>query len=171
VSKRGRQPATTNQDMIREDADELRVLIRQAHEATKDVRAAMRDMESLKADLQVIQDALLEAAAYAISNGIEQIMNTAVEDGLASYNNAIKEAIKEAEDAIYERFDVIAGILMGDKDVDGSRPVIEDQARLVRKVTQGASPADLTAEEVERMTTIALRAKAVRQQHLEGGKR
>lgn len=158
MSKRGRQPVQVNPDTMREDADALRVLIRQAHEATKDCRQVIRQMESVRIDL-------LSSAAYALANGI----NDAVEEGLNNYRDAITDAIANAEDAIYQRFDIVAGILLGEEG-ERDRDTIEDQARLVRRVLEGDDPSELTEAENRRMDRIAQRARNLAENPLQKGR-
>ena len=54
-----------------------------------------------------------------------------IETGLANYAAAIDSAIETATAAVYKRFDVIAGILLGE--VGSEKDDFEDAARLVRK--------------------------------------
>jgi hypothetical protein len=130
---------------VDEDADALRLLIREAHEATKDLKAAVREATEAR-------ESLITMAAVTVEQGI----NIAVEEGLKAYSESISTAIDDATDAVYERFDVIAATLLGESEKQKRRGDIRvvDQAVLLRKIVQGANPDDLTDEELSAVRAI-----------------
>jgi hypothetical protein len=130
---------------VDEDADALRLLIREAHEATKDLKAVIREATEAR-------ESLITMAAVTVEQGI----NIAVEEGLKAYSESISTAIDDATDAVYERFDVIAATLLGESEKQKRRGDIRvvDQAALLRKIVQGANPDDLTDEELSAVRAI-----------------
>lgn len=130
---------------IDEDADALRLLVREAHEATQDLKATIREA-------QTTREQLMTMAAVAITESVD----VAVSEGLAAYSAAIAKAIEEATDAVYKRFDVIADTLLGETESQKRRGMVPmvDQAALVRKIVRGATPDDLTPEELEAIHTM-----------------
>jgi hypothetical protein len=135
---------------VDEDADALRVLIREGHEVLKDLKATIREAQQAREDL-------VAAAGVAVNTGIE----VAVEEGLRRYGEAIKDAIDHATDAVYERFDVIAATLLGETETQKRKgePSMDDYAKLMRRVMEGAHPEELTAQELDQVSAIADRQR------------
>ena len=100
-----------------EKITELRELIREANGTLGDIRRERREaaimMEKLGPD--------------EVTRRIEE----AVAAGLVSYDATLKVAIDEATQAVYDRFDLIAGICLGEDAIsrkDG-KPAIEELVR------------------------------------------
>lgn len=113
---------------ISEDVDALIVRTREAHEVLKDLKTVLREVQDTIKFAQEIQVKLLTEVAAVVDDAI----GAAVDVGLENYSKSIENAIEHAESAVYRRFDIIAGILLGEQDEDGSVPM-EDAARVVRK--------------------------------------
>jgi hypothetical protein len=94
---------------------ELRDLIRQAHEATRDLRAVLKEAAA-------VRDSLPAAAGKAVSEKIGAV----VEEGLTSFHDALGRAIEDSTAAVYRRFDTIEKLLLGedDKSVRAGKPSI-----------------------------------------------
>jgi hypothetical protein len=109
----------------REEIDELIVRTREAHEALKDIKAATKELNETIKHADEAQVQLMAALVHVVDEAIGE----AIETGLANYSGAITSAIDGATAAVYERFDIIAGILLGETEPED----MEDAARLVRK--------------------------------------
>ena len=84
---------------------ELRDLIRQAHEATRDLQVALREARAMR-------DSLPAAAEKAVS----EKLSAEVESGLASFGNALDKAVEDGTQAVFRRFDKIEKLLLGEDD-------------------------------------------------------
>lgn len=115
-----------------EDADALRVLIREAHTVMKDLKVLIKEAKEVSGVLSA-----------TLPNILGEQIERAVEVGLATYNQAIDTAIKEAEQAVYERFDSIAEQLLESPGDDGS-PSVSQYAHLHSAVigSVAATPQD-----------------------------
>ena len=93
----------------------LRDLIRQAHEATRDLRAAVREAGAMR-------DSLPAAAEQAVT----EKFSAEVESGLASFGEALDKAIEDGTQAVFRRFDKIEKMLLGedDKSIRAGKPSI-----------------------------------------------
>jgi hypothetical protein len=80
---------------------ELRAVVREAHEAIRDLNSAMKSARELR-DEFINSDAILEK------------LGTLVKDGLDEYDETLQQAIKVAEKAMYNRFDVLTAICLGE---------------------------------------------------------
>lgn len=109
----------------REEIDELIVRTREAHEALKDIKAATKELNDTIKHADEAQVQLMAALVHVVDEAIGE----AIETGLANYAGAIETSIDAATAAVYQRFDLIAGILLGDMESED----MEDAARLVRK--------------------------------------
>lgn len=89
------------------DEENLREATRHAHEAIKDLRDATRDAKAVVKEIQ-------EAAAVNVDGRVHQ----AIIASLGELESATKEAIDRATASVYERFDRIADILMGETKQD-----------------------------------------------------
>jgi len=125
---------------IREEVDDLIVRTREAHEVLKDIRTATRELREVIDLANATQESLVSTLHEVVHEGID----TAIEVGLASYTVAIETAINDATDAVYKRFDSIAGIMLGDDEDDIGK--FEKAARIVRKSVR--EPGELTAQEI-----------------------
>ena len=112
---------------------ELRDLIRQAHEATSDLRAVLREARALR-------DSLPAAAEQAVT----EKFNAEVESGLASFGVALDKAIEDSTQAVFRRFDKIEKLLLGedDKNVRAGKPSIPELIGTIAAV-EGNVPAAL----------------------------
>ena len=108
-----------------EEIDELIVRTREAHEVLKDIKAATKELQDTIKHADEAQIQLLAALVHVVDEAIGE----AIETGLVNYAGAIETSIDTATTAVYQRFDIIASILLGEKDDTD----IEDAARLVRK--------------------------------------
>jgi hypothetical protein len=101
-------------------AETLRELIREANGTLSDIRAERRATEKL------IQDFRADTAAR-----MEAVVEEAVRDGLENLGKSIDTAIGNATQAVYNRFDVIAGICLGEDAVarDEGKPSTETLVR------------------------------------------
>jgi hypothetical protein len=130
----------------REDVDALIVRTREAHEVLKDIKAATRELKETIELARQVQASLMITVVEVVDNAIGET----VESGLQNYSRAIDIAIDEAQDAVYERFDLIAAILMGG--TDETEMTLEDGARLIRKTLDKKET--LTAQETWQMDQI-----------------
>ena len=112
---------------------ELRDLIRQTHEATRDLRAVLREAKA-------VRDSLPAAAEKAVT----EKFNAEVEAGLASFHDALGKAIEDATQAVFRRFDTIEKLLLGedDKSVRAGKPSIPQMIETIAAV-EGNVPAAL----------------------------
>jgi len=101
----------------------LRAAIREAHEAIQDLRLAMREAREVAVELD-------RAAHDALDNGIRE----EVQAGLASLGDAIDRAIDEATAKVFERFDTVRDVLLGEDKRSRRRgePSLVDLAHAMR---------------------------------------
>lgn len=128
----------------REDIDALIVRTRAAHEALKDLKAGIKEAQDAIKATEAAQRHLLVALTQTVDSAIAD----AIDIGLQNYSTAIEIAIQDAQQAVYDRFDVIAAILLGEKE---ERTITED-ARLVRKYLDKQQ--ELTEGENRRVDTM-----------------
>src|ERR1700691_953394 len=110
---------------ITEATEEARRTIRELHEAQRDLRSAIRDARQATADID-------KAVSEDILDGK---IGTAIRLGLEGYDEALKEAIKDATESTYDRFDLLAAICLGDDFVavqKGQKPTAELIRRYLR---------------------------------------
>jgi hypothetical protein len=112
---------------------ELRDLIRQAHEATTDLRAVLKEARAMR-------DSLPAAAEKAVS----EKFSAEVASGLVSFHDALGKAIDDATQSVYRRFDTIEKLLLGedDKSVRAGKPSIPQMIGAIAAV-EGNVPAAL----------------------------
>jgi hypothetical protein len=79
----------------------LRAATREAHEAIRDLNAAMKSARELR-DEFLNSDAVLEKLGNLVKAGLDE------------YDEVLKQAIKVAEKAMYNRFDVLTAICLGE---------------------------------------------------------
>lgn len=120
-------------DELPRQLTELRDLIRQAHEATADLRAVLREARA-------VRDSLPAAAEKAVNEKIGAV----VETGLASFHDALGTAIETGTAAVYRRFDTIEKLLLGedDKSVRAGKPSLPAMIGAIAAV-EGNVPAAL----------------------------
>jgi hypothetical protein len=111
----------------------LRDLIRQAHEATRDLRAALREAQAMR-------DSLPAAAEKAVS----EKFTAEVEAGLASFHDALGKAIEDGTQAVFRRFDTIEKLLLGEdeRSVRAGKPSIPSMIETIA-TAEGNVPAAL----------------------------
>jgi hypothetical protein len=110
---------------IAKATEEAREVIRQLHEAQRDIRAAIKDAKQAKVDVD-------KAVSEDVLNGK---IGTAIRLGLESYDQALTEAIKDATEATYDRFDLLTAICLGEDFVaiqKGQKPTAELIKRYLR---------------------------------------
>jgi len=114
-----------NRSHLDEDADALRVLIREGHEVMKDLRRVIREAEEKK-------DGLIALVPMLTSERIEQ----SVQEQLAGFGVTLDLAIKDAESSIFDRFDALQKVLMSEdkQSVEEGEVPLKDYVRIVRKL-------------------------------------
>ena len=80
---------------------ELRAVVREAHEAVKDLRADMKTARELREQ-------------FLSAPELDEQMGKRVKEGLEEYDETLQRAIKVAEKAMYNRFDVLTAICLGE---------------------------------------------------------
>lgn len=80
---------------------ELRAVIREAHEASKDLRADMQAARRLREE-------------FLSAPELSEQLGKRVKAGLDEYDAVLQQAIKVAEKAMYNRFDVLTAICLGE---------------------------------------------------------
>ena len=112
---------------------ELRGLIRQAHEATSDLRAVLREAKA-------VRDSLPAAAEKAVT---EQV-GAEVKAGLDSFGEELDKAIEVGTQAVFKRFDRIEKLLLGEdaKTVRAGKQSIPQMIETIAAV-EGNVPAAL----------------------------
>ena len=120
-------------DELPRQLTELRDLIKRAHEATSDLRTAMREAKAMR-------DSLPAAAEKAVTEKFQ----AEVESGLASFGTALDKAIENGTQAVFRRFDGIEKLLLGedDKSVRAGKPSIPQMLEVIAAV-EGNVPAAL----------------------------
>jgi len=120
-------------DELPRQLTELRDLIKRAHEATSDLRTAMREAKAMR-------DSLPAAAEKAVTEKFQ----AEVESGLASFGTALDKAIEDGTQAVFRRFDGIEKLLLGedDKSVRAGKPSIPQMLEVIAAV-EGNVPAAL----------------------------
>ena len=120
-------------DELPRQLTELRDLIRQAHEATSDLRAVLKEARAM-------QDTLPAAAEKAVT----EKFSAEVQSGLVSFQDAMDKAIEDGTQAVFRRFDRIEKLLLGedDKSVRAGKMSIPDMIGTIAAV-EGNVPAAL----------------------------
>lgn len=83
-----------------DEIDALREATREAHEVLKDLRRAIKDGRQL----------VKEAAGIAVSEQMKPV----VDKGLKEFSEALDVAVKEATQSVFDRFDQIRDMLLGE---------------------------------------------------------
>lgn len=76
---------------------QLRELVREAHGVIKDLRLAIKEAKQIGSDLP---------------DKVKDYLGQAVSDGLTEYASTLELAIKNADDAVTKRFDMLAAIYL-----------------------------------------------------------
>lgn len=100
------------------EAEQLRELIHEAHEAIKDLTHIRREIERL---------------VSATMETIQVRMEHAAEVQIAALMAATEEAITKTDERIHKRFDQVADLLLGEdkKSKKAGKPSLEEVARVV----------------------------------------
>jgi len=124
---------SSNLDELPGQLLELRDLIRQAHEATADLRVVLKEARAMR-------DSLPAAAEKAVS----ETFSAEVESGMVSFGKALEKAIADASQAVFRRFDTIEKLLLGedDRSVRAGKPSIPEMIGAIAAV-EGNVPAAL----------------------------
>lgn len=88
-----------NLEESRKVTEELKTATREARECLKDFKALNREYRELSED-------------WAEKAG--RLMTESAEEAMKNYFNIVEKAIKEATQAVYNRFDTLANIMMGE---------------------------------------------------------
>jgi len=96
--------------VLDEKIETLRELIREANGTLRDIRHERREAE---------------ASIRSITEQIDARIFEAVVAGLERYSGTISNAIEVAEQKVYDRFDMIACLCLGQEQDDGTRPLEE----------------------------------------------
>lgn len=78
------------------------------------VKAAQRKLHETIQEAKLVQ-AELDETVRVVKETVNNLIETAVADGLETYSAAIERAIENATNRVNERFDKIAEILMGEE--------------------------------------------------------
>lgn len=111
-----------------DETDTLQDLLRQSHEAIKDMRALLREARAFR-------EALPQLVVDAVGT---QLKEAAISE-MAAYYAGIEKGIDEATEAIYQRFDRLYTTLVGELNVraeDLRRSESATQTEAVRKILQ-----------------------------------
>ena len=93
-----------------EDIDQLIVRTREAHE----VLAEMKETERrINAAIKIAEETKLSLVA-SVAAAVDNLIETAIEVGLENYQSSIILAIKQAEDSVTQRFDVLFSTMLAD---------------------------------------------------------
>lgn len=103
--------------------EDLRALIREAHEAIKGLKQAKRD---------------IEATWKQVEDDVTKIIAQHVADGLKGYDTAMQSAIKTSEAAMNKRFDDLTDILLGEDARAKGLPMREFAERIAENHRQKA---------------------------------
>jgi len=103
-----------------QERGDLNALIRSAHEAVQDLRAAEKKIDEKIATANEVA-ALLQDTIRLMEEGIKNIMETQVREfieantveNIEAYNQAWQDNIRKAEQAIYRRFDILFTEVVG----------------------------------------------------------
>lgn len=106
-----------------EASAELRKLITEAHQAIRDLRHEKKELRELR-------------QSYLTNEDLKVKLDEAVGRGLATFNQALKSAIDDATQRVYDRFDTIMLICLGEDPVsvrEGRRTVTELVTEFIRQ--------------------------------------
>lgn len=100
-------------------------------DAIREAHGVLRDLRSAQAETRDATNKLRVAAQEAIDSGI----SAEVARGLADYQTALAEAIEMATEKVYERFDTLGDLLMGEDKHSRSRaePSLAELVRAAQK--------------------------------------
>ena len=115
------------QSTANEIAD-LKVAVREAHEALKDLRHVIKEAREV-----------IKAVEAAANEEVADRVMPIIEGTLGGLGVAIDEAIVESEKRIYARFDKVADLLLGEDQATKRRgePSLMDMARAAKLLDGG----------------------------------
>lgn len=97
-------------DSLMTDPDEkvaaLKTATREANEALADLKACMKELRALKAEL--------DKTEVITARKLEIHMDAAAQSEISQLTEFTKDAIEKATDAVYKRFDQLRDILLGE---------------------------------------------------------
>jgi hypothetical protein len=94
--------------MAKDEVTSLKETIREAHEATKDMRLAMREARSLLTEMEQVRSRLIATA----SDVFQEQMAGDVEAGLAEWKATLQTQIEGATNAVMHRFDTLVSLML-----------------------------------------------------------
>lgn len=103
-------------------------------EATREAHEAMQGLRALKRE--VIRD--FDVRVAALSGATERTIHDTVEAGLDRYKATLDKAIVSATQAVYDRFDLLATIMLGEERTE--RPVSELLRRHLQRLCNCDGP-------------------------------
>jgi N-methylhydantoinase B/oxoprolinase/acetone carboxylase alpha subunit len=107
-----------------EEVASLNALVRESHECIKDLNAAMKNAEKM-----------IERIENAAAQKVDEVVQPIIAEFLKHYADTMMQAIKEGEEAVYERFNDIANILLGEtRSQQGKRMSLVEQAEALRRI-------------------------------------
>lgn len=98
---------------------ELRAAVREAHETIRDLNEAMKSARELRDE-------------FLNSDAVREKLGTLVKAGLDEYDHTLQHAIRVAEKAMYNRFDVLTAICLGE-DPESVRTGVTSIPQLLRE--------------------------------------
>ena len=120
-------------DLDRERAD-LNALVREAHEAIKDLNQAVRQIDDritranqASVELLRIIKEMDTVAETMLSKDVAAILEAAAERQIEAYNTAWYEAVSKAENRIYQRFDKVFETITGGIPATPKFPSLADE--------------------------------------------
>lgn len=119
-------------EQVREAEERLREVIREARECIKDLAAEKKAWYTAKklaiADVLEVK----ERVHTEIEDYYSKLIKEHVESGLKSYSEDIKTAVDKATQAVFDRFDKIVAVLMGEEDNDNDDAQLEVVSKQIR---------------------------------------
>lgn len=114
------------------EAAELKALIREAHEATKDLRDAIKAAREYEAKLGK------EVVEERVTSELERCLTETFAD--------IEKAVVTTKDEIFDRFDLLAALMLGD-DKKSQRAGLPPVDELIRRYRERTGRGDTVAIE------------------------
>jgi hypothetical protein len=111
---------------VSDEADTLVDLLRQAHEVMGDLRRLIKEA-------QAVVDSIPKRAMDEVGD----LLIAASEKELVAYHQGVEESIQDAQQAIFDRFDSIANIILNvSKRTIRQGETAEDAAQQIRKIIE-----------------------------------
>lgn len=112
---------------LQADQEKLRSLTREAHEAIKDLRLLLREVDGKQKELEQARQALADDIVAVINDEFEDVMEKAAKAQIDGMAVATSAAILKTEEAIFDRFDTIARLLLGE---DEETTILQEAKRV-----------------------------------------